>query len=324
MPPSNGPVQTGRRAKPSTRPWYFLTALICLGGLIPIAACGPQQTTVEIFHAGSLAPLVQELAARFETNHPQVVIRSESSGSLDVVRKVTELKKPCDLVATADQTLIARFLIPEYTDRFYSFLGNEIVLATDRSDFLDTPEAQLDWKDNWYELLFSSGASYGISDPNRDPAGYYTHLVWKLAEIHYDRQGLYRRFLGRLESRWTRPKSSELLALLQTHSLDFAFLYKSSAIQANLRFVNLPAQISLGEEAYADFYSQAFVRVAGQTPDSQFEITGSPIRYGVALLDPSNVWAKRFLEFALSPESRQIYRAMGYIGIPVKEVRITP
>lgn len=288
--------------------------------LILLSACGPTREIIVVFHAGSLSQLIGKVAERFEQNHPRVLIQSESSGSLDAIRKITELNKPCDIVAVADYRLIERFLRPRITHN-YIFLGNELVLATAKREMLQDLSQKSAWAENWYEKLSSRRYSYGISDPDRDPAGYYAHLCWKLAEIYYDRPGLYRRLVNGLQAQWMRPKSSELVALLQTETLEFAFLYKSTALQNNLGFVVFPTEISLVEDTYTDLYSRVFIDVAGTKPGSTFEVTGMPIRYGVALTNPANLWAQRLLDFLLSPEVQELYRELGYVNVPIAEVR---
>lgn len=276
---------------------------------------GPTEKIV-IFHAGSLSALLQEMADRFKENYPRVAIQSESSGSLDVVRKITELGRSCDLIAVADHRVIRRFLMPRVVSSYSIFLGNEMVLATGRSDLFE----ELTAGPPWYEFLASGRYSYGISDPDRDPAGYFAHLSWKLAETHYDRPAVYRRLLNGLDERWMRPKSSEMVALLQTGSLDFAVLYRSTALQNDLYFLTFPPQVSLGEAAYEHLYSQVFMQIAGDQPGSTYEIAGAHIRSGIALTNPENPWARRFLEFILSEAAEHLYRELGYTPVPVVEV----
>ena len=290
----------------------FFTILLLVGS-VSFMGCGKPEASVVVFHAGSVSPLIQEVFNRFRQDHPGVVLQSESSGSLDAIRKITELNKPCDLVAVADSRLIERI---SQVLRYHIFLGNELVLATAKKELLQDKA----WEENWYERIPSGEYSYGISDPNRDPAGYYAHMVWKLAEIHYDRPGLYQRFLEGLDERWLRPKSSELVALLESHALDFAFLYKSTAVQNHLEFLALPAQVSLAEDTYRDLYSGVSLQVIGGQPGSTIEMTGTPIRYGIALTNPDNPWAKRLLDFLLSPEVQKLYPNLGYLGVPVLEV----
>ena len=299
-------------------------ALLLLLAAVSFPACEAKPETVVVFHAGSLSPLIQEAFQRFRQHHPSVALQSEASGSLDAIRKITELNKPCDLIAVADSRLIE---LLEGVSSYSIFLGNELVLATAEEKLFQTPVEKDVWKENWYEMISSGKYSYGTSDPNRDPAGYYTHLAWKLAEIYYDRPGLYRRFLNGLDERWLRPKSSELVALLESSALDFAFLYKSTALQNKLGFLGLPAQVSLAEETYRDLYSRVSLQVASEKPGSTFEVTGTPIRYGIAQTNPANPWARQLLDFLLSPEVQQFYRELGYLTVPVIEVhsqRSTP
>ena len=55
-----------------------------------------------IFHAGSLSVPLKKIALEYEKRNPGTRIFLESAGSLDCARKVIELKKPCDIVASSD------------------------------------------------------------------------------------------------------------------------------------------------------------------------------------------------------------------------------
>ncbi len=268
-----------------------------------------------MFHAGSLARLVKELARRFEGNHPSIRIDSESSGSLDAIRKVIDLNRACDLLLTADHRLLGQYILPGRAHRYHELVGNEMVLAA-------TPDGawiESEWRDDWHSHLL--GHSFGISDPARDPAGYFSHLVWKLSEIHYNRPGLYRALSGRLDSRWMRPRSSELVALLQAGVLEFAFLYLSTAVQNNLPYLRFPPQVSLGDPAYREAYARVFVDIPSpHNQGSRIEIQGAPIRAGVALLGAGKEAAASFLAFLISAEARGLFRGLGYTEIPVREV----
>ncbi len=292
-------------------------AFVLLLASVSFMGCGTPDGTVVVLHAGSLSPLIRETFHRFRQNHPGVVLQSEASGSLDAIRKITELNKPSDLVAVADYRLIERL---SQVSRYHIFLGNELVLATAKKDLLPGPPDNKVWEENWSEMISSGEYTYGISDPDRDPAGYYAHLAWKLAEIHYDRPGLYQRFLDSFDERWLRPRSSELVALLQSNALDFAFLYKSTALQNNLEFLTFPAEVSLAEDAYRVLYSGVSLQVTAEQPGSTVKMTGTPIRYAIALTNPDNPWAARLLDFLLSPEVQQLYRDLGYRSVPLIEV----
>ena len=282
---------------------------------VTAASCGKADQRVLVFHAGSLSQLVEEIARRFEESHPTVRIDSESSGSLDAIRKVTDLGRACDLLLTADHRLLARFIVPDRAFRYHKLVGNEMVLAGARN----ATWVEREWRDDWYSNLL--GHTFGISDPARDPAGYFAHLVWKLAEIHYNRPGLYRSLSSRLDSRWMRPKSSELVALLEVGVLDFAFLYLSTAVQNHLPYLRFPPQVSLGDPAYGEVYARVFTLIPSPDhPQLKIEIQGAPIRAGVALLRPDREAATSLLKFLISSEAQEMFRGLGYTGIPVREI----
>ena len=228
---------------------------------------------------------------------------------------MTDLGRACDLLLTADHRLLDRFIVPDRAHRYYELVGNEMVLAGARN----AAWIEGEWRDDWYSNLLDH--TFGISDPARDPAGYFAHLVWKLAEINYNRPGLYRALSSRLDSRWMRPKSSELVALLEVGVLDFAFLYLSTAVQNNLPYLRFPPQVSLGDPAYGEVYARVFTPIPSpHNPQLQIEIQGAPIRAGVALLRPGRKAAASLLEFLIGSEAQGLFRGLGYTGIPVREI----
>lgn len=293
-------------------PTLILTALL--------ASCQRSTETVTFFHTASLSPLVETVSKRFESMHPDVVVVGESGAGLDIIRKLSGQAPGPDLLAISDRRLLERLLDSGSVSRAFEFLGNDVVLATRDPEILSATRLSGRSHRRWHEILLERDYSYGIADPDRDPPGYCAHLVWKLAEIHYERPGLYRRLLNGLDSRWICPESGELAALLRADVLDLAFLYRSTALQNDLAFLDLPPQISLGEMPYREVYSQATLRVTGAGPDSMAEISGAPIRYGVVLTRESNPWAERYLNYLLSPEVQALYRELGYRNVPVTEI----
>ncbi len=91
---------------------------------------------VIIFHAGSLTIPFAEMEKEFEARHPGVDIIREAAGSRRCARKITELKKTCDIMASADFTVIDGMLIPEYANWNIRFATNRLVLCyTDKSKY---------------------------------------------------------------------------------------------------------------------------------------------------------------------------------------------
>ena len=165
------------------------TSIVLTMVLIAVTGCSstqpaPEQGDLEgkliIFHAGSLAVPVERLAEAFRAKYPNVTFETESAGSRTTARKVSELEREADLVMSADYTVIDNLLIPEFADWNVRFARNTMVIAyTDQSQYADEINAV-----NWYEVLTREGVIYGHSEPDADPCGYRTLLVWQQAEAH--------------------------------------------------------------------------------------------------------------------------------------------
>jgi len=262
-----------------------------------------------IFHAGSLSVPVQKLTKIFQAKHPNVTFETEAAGSRTTARKVSELGREADLVMSADYTVIDNLLIPDFADWNIQFARNTIVIAyTDRSKYADEINA-----DNWYEILTREGVVYGHSDPNADPCGYRTLMVWQLAERYYRVPGLHRKLDEHCPPENVRPKETDLIALLQSGDMDYAFEYRSIAVQHGLRFVELPEEINLCCVEHADFYQQAKVEVSGREPGTSITKVGKPIVYGVTIPRnaPNPELAVEFVRFLLGPEGQAIMEEQG-------------
>jgi molybdate/tungstate transport system substrate-binding protein len=267
-----------------------------------------------VFHAGSLTLPMQALAEAFQARHPDVTFETEASGSNDAARKISELGREADLMMSADYTVIDKLLIPVFADWNVQFARNTMVIAyTDASEYADEINA-----DNWYEVLTRDGVIYGHSEPDADPCGYRTLLVWQLAEAHYDVAGLYDTLDEHCPPENVRPKSVELIALLESGDMDYAFEYRSvavqhGAVQHGMDFVELPDEINLSMIEHADFYSQATVDIAGKEPGTTMTMVGKPIVYGVTIPGnaPSPDLAVEFVKFLLGPEGQAIMEAQG-------------
>ncbi len=271
------------------------------------SACADRET-LTIFHAGSLAVPFDQMEKQFETRYG-VNIDIEGAGSRTVCRWVTELGKNADVVAVADYTVIDDLMFPEYADWHICFARNEMVIAyTENSKYDDEINA-----DNWYEILLRDGVEYGHSDPDLDPCGYRTLMAWQLAEAYYGVPGLYRQLDEACPKKNTRPKSVELIALLQAGELDYAFEYRSVAQQHELGFVELPPEINLSNLDFEDFYATAEVEVSGKKPGETVTYAGKAIVYAITI--PRNAphpdLAISLIKFLLGPEGQAIMENCG-------------
>jgi molybdate/tungstate transport system substrate-binding protein len=267
--------------------------------LFGTAANAEPQGKLVIFHAGSLSVPFEAMEKAFEAEYPKVDLLREASGSQQAARKVTDLKKPCDIVASADYKVIDKLLVPDFGDWNVRFASNQLVLCyTPKSKLADQVNAQ-----NWHEILQKKGVAWGHSDPNLDPCGYRALMVIQLAEKFYNKPGLYEAVLANRPLQNVRPKSVELVSLLQTGNMDYAWEYLSVAVQHGLKYVVLPDDINLGNYKKDPIYAQAVVKVAGKDPGTFMELKGDSCTYGVTLVKtaPNREAAIAFLRYMLDP-----------------------
>ena len=283
-------------------------------GGAPVSAAGP----LVVFNAGSLAYPFRELLAGFARAEPGVQPMQESSGSLEAARKLTELGKIPDVLAVADYGVIAKLLMPERTTWYVTFASNAMVLAYgDRSAGAKEITGQ-----SWWRILLRPQVRWGASNPALDPNGYRTHMVFQLAEAHYHEPGLARRLERALRPELVRPNEAQLIALVQSGELDYAWSYQSLARTGGLKWVDLPREVDLSDPSLADWYARARVRLPGPrmgggTADS-VEFKGEPIVYAMTIPAgaPHPALAKAFVRFVLGDEGRRILAAAGFRLLP--------
>lgn len=266
---------------------------------IPSVSAEPKGTLV-MFHAGSLTMPFETMEKEFEARYPGVDLQREASGSQAAARKITDLKKPCDIMASADFKVIDKLLIPRHADWNIRFATNQLVLCyTGKSKYAAEVSAA-----NWYDILQRKGVIWGHSDPNLDPCGYRALMVLQLAEKYYKKPGLYDKMLANRPQANIRPKSVELVSLLQTGNMDYAWEYLSVAVQHGLRYVVLPDEINLGNYKQDSFYSHAVVKVTGKKPGEYMEMKGESVTYGITLIKgaPNKEAAIAFLNYMLDPQ----------------------
>ena len=313
----------------------------------PVAAASPltgdERTPLVVFAAGSLIVPFAELEAAYEAAHPDIDVRPEYHGSIQVIRHATELHEPIDVVATADASLLPMLMFQAqdpvtgapYAQWACSFAGNRLVLAfTDRSRYADQIDSQ-----NWPDILARSGVLLGLADPRFDASGYRAMMALALAERQNGEFGLFndifddqfafpvRIFREEDLSTITVPEvletrsdshlrlrggSIQLLALLESGDIDYAFEYESVIRQHGLRMLQLPPEVDLSDEAYRDRYAQAEVELDFQRFASiEPHFVGEPIAYAITIPSsaPQPQEAAEFIAFLLGPEGRAVMQA---------------
>lgn len=282
------------------------------------AAEMPGTTEVIVFHAGSLSGPFQKIAKAFEAVHPEIKVVLEGSGSREAARKVTELNRPCDIVASADYETIDTLMKPEFAKFNVFFARNKAVLVyTDKSKYADEING-----DNWYTILARPDVEYGHTDPNLDPGGYRAVLSMQLAEKYYQLPGLYQRLENNFHPTNIVNNGAEIQEKLRAGQLDYFFMYESSAKQGGYRYVKLPEQLDFSSLQYADYYQQAVLKLTGRAEGTFVEVKGQPIIYGLTLVNnsPHRAEALEFLEFLLT-DGQEFMNKAGFIPMNPPQVR---
>ncbi len=285
---------------------------------------------VVVFCAGSLTGPFEEAKAAFEAEHPGINVVLEPGGSVGIIRKATEGGRSADVVAPADYALIPDMMMPDHTDWYLAFAKNRMVLTyTGRSRYADEITAG-----NWYEILARDGVRWGFSDPNSDPAGYRALMVIRLACGYYGRDRIFEDLIGAYSTiavtgegdistihaagsgsddtaLFIRPKADELITMLLSGDLDYAWEYRSVAVQSGLHYVELPGEIDLSSVEFAGNY--ATVRVeAGKGAGTTLH-TGAPIIYGVTVPKTAEhpALGLAFVEMLISDAGHGIFERAG-------------
>jgi molybdate/tungstate transport system substrate-binding protein len=260
-----------------------------------------------IFHAGSLSVPLREISALFQKEHPEIIIKAEASGSRDAARKICDLGRKCDVLASADYRVVEDLLMPNHANFNIRFALNEMVIAYTNESRLNneiTPG-------NWYEILLKDKVAFGRSDPNHDPCGYRTLMVFQLAEKYYKVPNLTKELQEK--NKYIRPKETDMLALLEAGEIDYLFIYRSVAAQHGLNVISLPDEINLKSSAFAGLYSTATVKLSGKIPGQFIIRKGEPMVYSVTIPQnaPNPKVAEAWIALLLSPRGRAIMEKNG-------------
>ena len=303
--------------------------VLALGLLVVL---GFAKDKIVVFHAGSLSVPFAAIEKAFEAKYPQFNVVREAAGSRACARKITDIGKPADVMASADYKVIDNLLIPKYAKFNAHFATNEMVIAyTDKSKYADEINSK-----NWPDIMLRKGVRVGHSNPNVDPCGYRAMLVTKLAEIYYKKPHFFKNLFGYGESYGddeenrnkviVRPKETDLLGLLESGAYDYLYIYKSVAAQHGLKYITLPQQVSLKSKKFIKFYKQAIFKITGKKPGTWITKKGSAMVYGITVVQnkakglPRNKeGAVKFVNFVLSPEGQAIMKknGQGVINPPI-------
>jgi molybdate/tungstate transport system substrate-binding protein len=267
--------------------------------------------TLTVFGAGTLStPFTAEIQA-FTKANPAVTVHSQFGASGDMIKNVTQVGQPDDVLGVADYSLIPKLMsdpAKPHATWYLGFVSNQITLAyTSHSKGAGqlTPA-------NWYTVVSQPGVRIGRSNPAADPSGYQFLQMLQLAQGYYHDPALAAAVLKNSPDSSVAETETSLLAALQSGQIDYLAIYKSNALEQHLKYIALPSQINLSDQAMAASYAKVTISAG-----SLGNLTAKPIIYGLTI--PSNApdpaLAQKFIAFVLSPQGQAIMSANGFTVI---------
>ncbi len=258
--------------------------LLLAAGLAVGSACAPRQPPLAVFYAAAFEPVLHDLRRPAEDTL-RTALASESGGSGNLIRKVTELGRACDLLMLADPGYFKDKGAGRFDWRL-DFAGDELVLAIGaRAPRPDAVEV------DWAPVLLDPAVRLGRTDETISPAGVRTRRLWQREERR-GRPGFKRQLLDKTAQ--VVDDVGTLSARLKSGDLDYAFLYRTTCLMQDIRFVRLAPHLRLAHpDPEAIVYSLSIPRDSARARDAEALIrfllnTGKPVWLdkGFALFQP--------------------------------------
>ncbi|MBO4915191.1 MAG: substrate-binding domain-containing protein [Oscillospiraceae bacterium] len=196
---------------------------------------------LRVFSAGVAGKLAKMTASRFEAAHPGVSCEVIVGGSTDGVRRLIA-GESFDVMILADSSNIEQMMMPEYTDGYFIWGGNEMVVMGEGIT-----------SENWKEKLLSPSAKLRHTDPYGDPSGYRAVMAMKLADRV--EPGLSDKLLNHPNYNGLDREQYNGFRPPACGEGEYCMIYRSGAAASGKSFASLPPEMNLGDPAFEDVYN---------------------------------------------------------------------
>lgn len=201
-------------------------------------ACAPSRPAISVFSAAAFEPVLHQLRPEAEAALG-VRIQAETGGSGNLIRRVVELGRQCDLMLLADPGMFKKLGKGRFDWRI-DFASDEMVLGIG-TQAPRTDEAERDW----VSVLSDPTVRLARADESISPAGARAIIVCTRREAA-GALGLRARLLG--PTSLVTDDVGTLAARLKAGEADYAFLYRSSCLLHELRYIRLESPDRLSED----------------------------------------------------------------------------
>ena len=223
-----------------------------------------------IMHAGSLTGMCKAVHDEFKRLNPETEIVDVSGGGVMLVRELNKGKQ-ADIYLSVDYADIPKLMIPDFADWFVIFAATGFVLRyTDQSKYAGEVTSK-----NWLEIIQREDVRFWRSDPENDPAGYRSLMVFQLAEKYYKIPGLAKKLAEKSGKQFLSAN------IISERDKGYSFSYSSWTMGGKV--IQLPDEINLSNEKFSEYYRQASVTIPGLKPGTSVTMQGEPIRLGLTI-----------------------------------------
>jgi molybdate/tungstate transport system substrate-binding protein len=275
---------------------------------------------VSVIYAASLTSVFERrLGPGFE-GATGFSFQGEGKGSIAIANLIRDKVRRPDVFVSADPVAdqaLQGSANGNYVSWWLPFARTELVIGwSPKGSFASDFEAARSGKRTWESVLEQPGLKLGRTDPELDPKGYRTIFVLQLDEQRTGQSGLSQKILGAPGNPAQIFPEEQLVARLQAGQLDAGFFYTVEAMEADLPYLRLPAEVNQGDPAQAARYAAAsYTNKKGQM------LKGSPVLYTVTI--PSTVrnrqGAEAFVQYLLAkPGQSQLNEA----GLPPVQAQV--
>ena len=318
---------------PSAKRLYrsLFPVIISLFALVLVSACGSPTTTsstptaapkgnVSVLYAGSLVNIMEHQIGPAFDKATGYTFQGEGKGSSALATEITGHLRTPDIFISADPKVDQSLMGAangNYVSWYMNMARTQLVIGYNpHSKFATDLQAAASGSKPWYQVLEEPGVRLGRTDPELDPKGVSTILMFDLAQTYYNQPGLEQKILGADENAAQVFPEETLVARLGAGQLDAGVFYLNEAKAAHIPYITLPDQINLGNPAYASTYAT----VHWTDPKTSKVHTGATILYTITIPSTSKnmAGAIAFANFMLSSQGQSILQEDGVLSTSFK------
>ncbi|KAG7387912.1 hypothetical protein PHYBOEH_008094 [Phytophthora boehmeriae] len=270
---------------------------------------------VTIYHAGSLVGLMDDKLAPAFTAATGIATSLLAKGSVKLADLIVN-GSDADVFISADASVNTKLLMGDANNNLISWyitFGQTSVGIGyyPESPYADVFESVQNGSLLWYEaLLQNPNMKLGRTDPDADPKGYRTVMMFELAEEYYNTTGLISGILGNATNRDQIFSEENLETYLTAGDLDVGFFYAVEAGSlSGVNFISLPEEINMGNPALDDEYAT----VSYTNSATGMVYNGSASIYTVTIVNNAThaSEAEEFVAYLLSSDGQTVLKEQG-------------